>query len=145
MKIVLQRVSEASVTIDGSIVGSIGRGVLLFVGVQTGDSQNKADFLADKCAELRIFPDDEGKMNRSLIDIGGEALVVSQFTLLGDCSKGRRPSFIHAAPPEAGNALYRYFIDRLAMKVNKVETGIFGAMMQVYLINDGPVTMLLEK
>ena len=145
MKIVLQRVSEANVTIDGSIVGSIGRGVLLLVGVQTGDSQTKADFLADKCAELRIFPDDEGKMNRSLIDIGGEALVVSQFTLLGDCSKGRRPSFIHAAPPEAGNALYRYFIDRLAMKVNKVETGIFGAMMQVYLINDGPVTMLLEK
>jgi D-aminoacyl-tRNA deacylase len=145
MKIVLQRVSEACVTVDGNIVGSIDRGIMLLLGIHTGDSEAQADFLADKCAELRIFPDEDGKMNLSLIDIGGEALVVSQFTLLGNCSKGRRPSFIDAAPPEKGNALYRYFVNKLKEKTGKVETGIFGAMMQVYLVNDGPVTMLLEK
>jgi D-aminoacyl-tRNA deacylase len=145
MKIVLQRVSEARVTVDGNIVGSIDRGIMLLLGIHTGDSEAQADFLADKCAELRIFPDEDGKMNLSLIDIGGEALVVSQFTLLGNCSKGRRPSFIDAAPPEKGNSLYRYFVNKLKEKTGKVETGIFGAMMQVYLVNDGPVTMLLEK
>ena len=145
MKVILQRVNEADVTVADTIVGSIGRGVLLLVGVQTGDTEPQADFLADKCANLRIFPDDDGRMNRSLVDIDGEALVVSQFTLLGDCSKGRRPSFINAAPPDRGDFLYRYFVDRLRLRVKKVETGIFGAMMQVRLVNDGPVTMLLEK
>jgi len=145
MKVVLQRVSEAEVTVAGKVVGSIGKGILLLLGVQTGDTPKQADFLADKCADLRIFPDEDGKMNRSLVDIEGEALVVSQFTLLGDCSKGRRPSFIAAAPPDVGNLLYRYFVERLKTKVRNVETGIFGAMMQVRLVNDGPVTMIIEK
>jgi D-tyrosyl-tRNA(Tyr) deacylase len=145
MKIVLQRVNKASVTINGKTVGSIGKGILLLVGVHSNDTEAEAHFLADKCAELRIFPDENDKMNRSLIDIDGSALVVSQFTLLGDCSKGRRPSFIAAAPPEKGNALYRYFVDRLKTRVKDVQTGIFGAMMQVELINDGPVTMILER
>ncbi len=145
MKIVLQRVNKASVTIDGKTVGSIGRGVLLLLGVHINDTEAEADFLANKCADLRIFPDENDKMNRSLIDIDGSALVVSQFTLLGDCSKGRRPSFIAAASPEKGDALYRYFVDVLKTRVKDVQTGTFGAMMQVELINDGPVTMLMEK
>ena len=145
MKIVLQRVSEARVAVDGTIVGSIGRGSMLLLGIHTADTEAEADFLADKCAELRIFPDEDGKMNLSLIDIGGEALVVSQFTLLGNCSKGRRPSFIDAAPPDKGKALYRYFVNKMKKKIGKVETGIFGAMMEVHLVNNGPVTMLLEK
>ncbi|MBN1576195.1 MAG: D-tyrosyl-tRNA(Tyr) deacylase [Chitinispirillaceae bacterium] len=145
MKIVLQRVSKATVNINEEIGGSIGTGILLLVGVHVNDTEVEADFLADKCIELRIFPDEDGKMNRSLIDIGGSALVVSQFTLLGDCSKGRRPSFIAAAPQEKGNELYRHFVNRLKMRVKDVQTGIFGAMMQVELINNGPVTMILER
>jgi D-tyrosyl-tRNA(Tyr) deacylase len=145
MRIVVQRVSNAKVTVDNKIVGSIGNGILILLGVHTDDTEAEADFLADKCSELRIFTDENGKMNRSLIDIEGEALVVSQFTLIGDCRKGRRPSFIAAASPEKGNALYRYFIERLKKRISKVETGIFGAMMQVDLCNDGPVTMILEK
>ena len=145
MKIVLQRVNSAEVSVAGTTVGKIGRGILLLVGVQKGDTDVQADFCADKCAELRIFPDEAGKMNRSLLDIDGEALAVSQFTLLGDCSRGRRPSFILAADPDRGNRLYRHFVARLKLKVRRVETGIFGAMMQVHLENDGPVTMIIEK
>jgi D-tyrosyl-tRNA(Tyr) deacylase len=145
MRIVLQRVRKAAVIINDATVGSIDRGLLLLVGVHTNDTEAEAAFLADKCAELRIFPDENGKMNRSLIVAGGAALVVSQFTLLGDCSKGRRPSFIAAAPPEKGDALYRSFVERLKMSVKDVKTGVFGAMMQVELINDGPVTLVLER
>lgn len=145
MKIVLQRVKEASVTVDSQLVASIGPGILLLLGVHVNDTEAEADFLADKCAELRIFTDENGKMNRSLIDINGAALVVSQFTLLGDCAKGRRPSFIAAAPPDKGDALYRHFVKRLKTRIPDVQTGIFGAMMQVKLVNDGPVTLVLEK
>jgi len=145
MKIVLQRVSTATVKINGANAGSIGKGILLLFGVHAADTEKEADFLADKCIELRIFPDENGKMNRSLIDISGAAMVVSQFTLLANCSKGRRPSFIDAAPPEKGDALYRYFIARLKKRVINVQSGIFGAMMQVELINDGPVTLILER
>ena len=126
-------------------MGEIGKGILLLIGVHKDDTPEKADFLAAKCAGLRIFTDQDGKMNRSLKDIDGEALVVSQFTLLGDCSKGRRPSFIDAALPERGNELYSYFIEQLRKQVRNVQTGIFGATMEVELINDGPVTLILEK
>ncbi len=145
MIIVAQRVSSAEVKIDGKPVGTIGRGLLLLVGVHIDDTPEKADFLAAKCADLRIFPDESGKMNLSLKDINGEALVVSQFTLLGDCSKGRRPSFINAAGPEKGNSLYEYFVQQLRQQIRIVQTGIFGADMKVQLINDGPVTLILEK
>jgi D-tyrosyl-tRNA(Tyr) deacylase len=145
MKIVLQRARKASVTISNKTTGSIGRGLLLLVGVHADDTEAEALFLADKCAELRIFPDENGKMNRSLVDVGGAVLVVSQFTLLGECTKGRRPSFINAAPPEKGDALYCFFVERLKTHVRDVQTGVFGAMMQVELINDGPVTLILER
>jgi len=145
MKIVLQRVSRASVTVDGSSVASIGAGLLLLVGIEQGDTADRADFLAAKCVQLRIFADDAGKMNRSLIETGGSVLAVSQFTLLGDCSKGRRPSFIAAADPEKGRKLYDYFVTRVREHVGDVQTGIFGAHMDVSLVNDGPVTLLLEK
>jgi D-aminoacyl-tRNA deacylase len=145
MRIVLQRVKTARVTINGQSVGSIGNGILILLGVHKDDTLENANFLAVKCADLRIFSDEQGKMNLSLIDIGGEALVVSQFTLFGDCSKGRRPSFIEAAPPEKGKALYEYFVQRMKERVKKVETGVFGAMMEVMLVNDGPVTLILEK
>jgi len=145
MRLVLQRVKTARVAINGQSVGSIGNGILILLGVHKDDTLEKADFLAVKCVDLRIFSDDRGKMNLSLIDIGGEALVVSQFTLFGDCSKGRRPSFIEAAPPEKGKMLYEYFVLKLKERVKKVETGVFGAMMDVELVNDGPVTLILEK
>ncbi|MFP4163483.1 MAG: D-aminoacyl-tRNA deacylase [Chitinispirillaceae bacterium] len=145
MKIVAQRVSDSKVKVDGRTVGAIGRGLLLLVGVHADDTTEAADFLSRKCAELRIFPDSEGKMNLSLKDIDGEALVISQFTLLGDCAKGRRPSFIEAAPPQKGNSLYEYFAKQLKTQIRKVETGIFGADMKVELTNDGPVTLILEK
>jgi D-tyrosyl-tRNA(Tyr) deacylase len=145
MRIVLQRVKTASVSINGQIVGTIGPGILVLLGVHKDDVPEKADFLAAKCVDIRIFSDEQGKMNRSLMDTGGEALVVSQFTLFGDCSKGRRPSFIEAAPPEKGKALYEYFVQRMKERVKKVETGVFGAMMDVMLVNDGPVTLVLEK
>jgi D-aminoacyl-tRNA deacylase len=145
MRIVLQRVKTARVIINGQSAGSIGPGILILLGIHIDDTPEKADFLAVKCADLRIFSDEQGKMNLSLIDIGGEALVVSQFTLFGDCSKGRRPSFIEAAPPEKGKMLYEYFVKKMKERVNKVETGVFGAMMDVELVNDGPVTLVLEK
>lgn len=145
MRIVLQRVSRASVTVEGNITGKIDRGLLLFLGVHHSDIPACADFLATKCAELRIFADSEGKMNLSASDLGLPALVVSQFTLYGDCHKGRRPNFMDAAPPERANELYEQFNSALRQHLPKVETGIFGAKMDVELVNDGPVTLILEK
>ena len=145
MKIVLQRVKHCRVSINGDTTGSIGKGILVLLGIDKKDTSAEADFLAEKCASLRIFPDDQGKMNLSLIEVKGDAMVVSQFTLFGDCSKGRRPSFAQAAEPEKGKELYDYFVKQLKKHVPCVETGVFGAMMDVELVNDGPVTLVLEK
>ena len=145
MRAVVQRVSESSVSIDGEQVGKIGNGLMILLGVAKEDTAVDADYLAEKIVNLRIFSDDQGKMNRSLLETGGEMLVVSQFTLLGDCRKGRRPSFIHAADPEKGNDLYVYFVNQVQKKGVAVETGRFGAMMSVSLVNDGPVTLILES
>jgi D-aminoacyl-tRNA deacylase len=144
LRIVLQRVKQAAVTVNGAIVGHIGYGMLILLGIQKDDSAEKADVLADKCVNLRIFSDSDGKMNRSLTDVGGQALVVSQFTLYGDCGKGRRPSFTDAAPPEQGNELYEYFVTKMKTVCPVVATGVFGAMMDVELVNDGPVTFVLD-
>jgi len=133
------------VAIDNEVVGEIGSGLMVLLGVAGEDSEREADYLAEKIINLRIFSDEDGKMNRSLIEVGGEMLVVSQFTLLGDCRKGRRPSFISAAAPEKGNALYEYFVDCIRQKGVTVATGRFGAMMDVALVNDGPVTLILES
>ena len=146
MRIVLQRVKEASVTVAGDRISAIGPGLLLLVGVAHGDGETEADWLAEKIAGLRIVADEEGKMNRSVKDIGGAVLAVSQFTLLADTRKGRRPSFVGAAPPEEATRLFDYFCGRLrAAGVEQVETGRFGAMMDVALVNDGPVTIVLER
>lgn len=145
MKAVIQRVKQSSVTVNEKIVGQIQHGLLILLGVSRDDQESDADYLADKIANLRIFEDDAGKMNRSLLDVGGEALVVSQFTLFGDCRKGRRPSFIHAAPPEKANQLYEYFTRKLKDRSVAVQTGVFRAMMDVALVNDGPVTLILES
>jgi D-aminoacyl-tRNA deacylase len=145
MRIVLQRVSRATVTVEGKVVGEIGRGLMLLLGVHQEDTVGCAEFLAAKCAELRIFPDGDGKMNLSAKEIGAEALVVSQFTLYGDCSKGRRPNFMDAALPAKATELYEHFVRFLKMHLGKVETGVFGAMMQVELVNDGPVTLVIER
>jgi D-tyrosyl-tRNA(Tyr) deacylase len=146
LRIVLQRVSEASVTVGGEAVSEVGHGLLLLVGVAAGDGEAQADWLAEKVAGLRIFNDEEGKMNLSVRDVGGAVLAVSQFTLLADTRKGKRPSFVHAAPPEEAEPLFDYFCKRLrASGVGTVETGTFGAMMEVALVNDGPVTIVLER
>lgn len=145
MKAVLQRVSQASVTVDGVVVGQIGRGLLVLLGVQQGDSESDAHTLADKTVALRIFDDAEGKMNLSVDDAQGSVLVVSQFTLLGDCRKGRRPSFLQAAPPEIGERLYETFVAAIGVKGIPVATGKFRAHMDVSLVNDGPVTLLLDS
>lgn len=145
MKAVIQRVNRASVTVEGRITGAIGHGLLVLLGVGKSDTQQSADYLADKITGLRIFPDANGKMNCSLLDVNGAILVVSQFTLYGDCRKGRRPSFDAAAPPEHARALYEYFVSRLREMSVPVETGVFQAHMDVALINDGPVTLLLES
>ena len=145
MRAVIQRVKQASVTVEGKSVGSIDKGFLVLLGVHRDDAKQNADALAKKCTDLRIFSDAEDRMNLSLLDIKGEALVVSQFTLYADCSKGRRPSFIHAAPPEKGNALYQYFVSRMRLLIPRVETGVFGAIMEVSLVNNGPVTIILEE
>lgn len=144
MRIVLQRVKKASVTVDGTIAGSINSGILVLLAIHKDDTAAQADHLAEKCANLRIFSDNEGKMNLSLAEIGKEALIVSQFTLYGDCSKGRRPSFTSTADPQKGNELYRYFIEKMKTLCGRVETGVFGAMMNVELVNDGPVTLVLD-
>ncbi|MGN1387282.1 MAG: D-aminoacyl-tRNA deacylase [Bacillus sp. (in: firmicutes)] len=144
MRIVLQRSKEASVTVDGQIVGEIDKGLVLLVGVTHEDTAEAARFLADKVVNLRIFEDEEGKMNHSLLDAGGSILSVSQFTLYGDCRKGRRPNFMDAARPDHATEIYELFNEELRKHVN-VETGIFGAMMDVQLVNDGPVTLILER
>ncbi|MBC8433446.1 MAG: D-tyrosyl-tRNA(Tyr) deacylase [Desulfobacterales bacterium] len=145
MRAVIQRVKSSSVTVGDETVGKIGSGLLVLLGVAEPDQSADADFLAKKIVNLRIFEDEQGKMNRSLIDIGGEMLVVSQFTLLGDCRKGRRPSFIDAAGPDKANELYEYFVAQVRKTGVHVATGRFGAMMEVSLINDGPVTLILES
>ncbi|MEE4358964.1 MAG: D-aminoacyl-tRNA deacylase [Desulfococcaceae bacterium] len=145
MKAVIQRVRESSVSVEGKVVGCIGKGLLVLLGVAEEDREEQADFLVEKIIRLRIFEDEEGKMNRSLADIGGELLVVSQFTLLGDCRKGRRPSFIKAAKPEKAGQLYEYFVAQAKAKGISVQTGQFRAMMDVALINDGPVTLIAES
>ena len=145
MRALLQRVTEASVTIDGEVVGKIGKGYLVLLGVRTTDTQAEADWLAEKLHGPRMFEDADGKMNLGLDDVGGELLVVSQFTLYGDARKGRRPSYIDAAPPAISEPLYEYFVANLRGRGLTVETGRFGADMKVALINDGPATILLEK
>lgn len=145
MKAVIQRVSEASVTVDGTVVGAISRGILVLLGVEKGDAEKDADWLAKKIIELRIFEDADGKMNLSLMDIGGQLLAVSQFTIAGNCAKGRRPSFDSAAPASEGKRLYDYFVEKLRESKMPVETGIFQADMKVALVNDGPVTFILES
>ena len=145
MRALIQRVLKASVTIDGVQTAAIGKGMLILIGVKNGDTTQEADFLAEKCAGLRIFEDAEGKMNLDLNDVGGEILVVSQFTLYGDARKGRRPSYIDAAQQPVSEPLYEYFVKQLRDKGFHVETGCFGADMKVELINDGPVTILAEK
>ena len=145
MRAVVQRVSRARVCVGKEIVGEIGRGVLVLLGVSVRDSDKDAAYLADKVLNLRIFEDAEDKMNRSLLDIKGQLLVVSQFTLYGDATRGRRPSFIDAAPPERANRLYESFVTEARKLVSKVATGRFQAMMDVELVNDGPVTILLDS
>ncbi|MGH7796477.1 MAG: D-aminoacyl-tRNA deacylase [Candidatus Binatia bacterium] len=145
MRVVIQRVSRARVAVDQDIVGEIGRGLCIFLGVGKQDSEENADFLADKVRNLRVFDDGQGKMSRSVTDIGGEVLLVSQFTLYGDCRKGNRPSFTDAAPAEQAERFYQRFAARLRAAGLKVATGRFQAHMQVSLVNDGPVTLILEK
>ena len=145
MRALLQRVSQARVTVGGSVVGEIGAGLLILLGVAKADTPAKAEFLVDKILNLRIFPDAAGKMNLSLLDTGGGMLVVSQFTLYGDCRKGRRPSFDAAAPAEQARALYESFVESARRSGVRVETGVFQAHMDVALVNDGPVTLMLES
>jgi D-tyrosyl-tRNA(Tyr) deacylase len=145
MRAVAQRVSRAKVSVDSEIVGEIGRGILLLLGVSTSDTESEGYYLLEKVLNLRIFEDSEQKMNLSLLDIKGELLVVSQFTLYGDARKGRRPSFIKAAPPDIANSLYEYFVAEARKQLEKVETGTFQAMMDVELVNDGPVTILIDS
>ena len=144
MRALLQRVTQASVVVEGSVVGEIGAGLLILLGVAKLDTAADAAFLADKVLNLRIFPDADGKMNHSLLDTGGNLLVVSQFTLYGDCRKGRRPGFDTAAPAEQARALYESFVEIARRSGLRVETGVFQAHMEVALINDGPVTLMLE-
>ena len=145
MRCVVQRVSSASVAIDGKIVGQIGRGLMVLVGVAAGDEEKDVKYMADKLPNLRIFEDEQGKMNLSVLDVGGSILAVSQFTLLGDARGGRRPSFIEAARPEVANPLYEQLVRLLRESGLAVETGVFQAEMAVSLVNDGPVTLLLDS
>jgi D-tyrosyl-tRNA(Tyr) deacylase len=145
MRAVIQRVSEARVTVAGSVLGEIGPGMLALLGVAKPDTAADAEYLAEKILNLRMFPDEAGKMNRSLLDTGGALLVVSQFTLYGDCRKGRRPSFDDAAPAEQARPLYEHFVEVARRSGVRVETGVFQAHMEVSLVNDGPVTLLVES
>ncbi|MBP2240545.1 D-tyrosyl-tRNA(Tyr) deacylase [Cytobacillus eiseniae] len=145
MRIVVQRSKEASVTVDQKIVGQIVKGFVLLVGVTHEDSEKDAQFLAEKIANLRVFEDENGKMNRSILEVGGDILSISQFTLYGDCQKGRRPNFMNAARPEHAVEIYQVFNQFLQEKGLKVETGNFGAEMSVQLINDGPVTLIIDS
>lgn len=145
MRIVIQRARDAQVTVDGEMTGKIHQGLVLLVGLTDGDGEEDIEYLAEKILHLRIFEDDAGKMNRSLLDIGGEILSVSQFTLYGDCRKGRRPNFMAAAKPETAEKLYNRFNEELKKYGVNVQTGVFGAMMDVSFTNDGPVTLILES
>ena len=145
MRVVIQRVREARVEVDAKVTGSIGIGLLVFLGIAKTDSEKDAEYLSEKVLALRIFPDTAGKMNRSLLEAGGSLLVVSQFTLYGDCKKGRRPSFdLAASPPEAAR-LYQCFVDKTRRSGVRVETGVFQAQMEVHLVNDGPVTLICDS
>jgi D-tyrosyl-tRNA(Tyr) deacylase len=145
MRLVIQRVREARVDVDGRCCGSIALGLVVLVAVAKSDTTADADYLVEKVLGLRIFPDEDGKMNRSVVDVGGGLLVISNFTLYGDCGKGRRPSFDLAAPPEQARSLYDYFVEKLLVRGVTVETGVFQAAMTVQLVNDGPVTLLCES
>jgi D-aminoacyl-tRNA deacylase len=145
MRTVVQRASRAQVSIDGRVKGRIGLGLVVFVGIRAEDSDSDLKWLAEKIVHLRIFEDDDGKMNRSLTDIGGEMLIISQFTLYGDCRKGRRPGFSAAAPPSIAEPLYQKFICEVETKGIQIATGTFQADMQIELVNDGPVTLLLDS
>src|ERR1700681_2145482 len=145
MRLLIQRVSEASVTVDGRATGSIRTGLLVFLGVARSDTSADADYLVDKLLGLRVFPDEAGKMNRSVNEVVGALLIVSQFTLYGDCRKGRRPSFDQAAPPDLAHSLYEYFVKAARRGPVPVETGVFQAAMEVKLVNQGPVTILIDS
>jgi len=145
VRAVLQRVKKSSVTVNDKIIGKIGNGLLVLLGVSREDEIIDADYLADKIPNLRIFEDENAKMNRSLLETGGQMLVVSQFTLLGDCRKGRRPSFTNAAGPDRAKELYEYFVSQIKLKGVRVKTGQFRAVMSVSLVNDGPVTIIVES
>ncbi len=145
MRAVVQRVSRARVLVDGTVVGQIARGLLVLLGIGHEDTPDQAHWLADKIAGLRIFEDEHGKLNRDVLEAGGAILVVSQFTLYGDCRKGKRPSFVAAAPPEVAMPLYQSFIDAVRAHGIATETGRFGAMMDVELVNDGPVTLIVDR
>ena len=145
MRAVVQRVSRAAVRVESETVGEIGQGLVVLLGIRSGDSRDAADYLAERVANLRIFPDANDKMNLSVQDIQGAVLAVSQFTLFGDARRGRRPSFIHAAPPEVAEPLYEHFLAALRSHGLRVASGVFRAMMEVELVNDGPVTILLDS
>ena len=145
MRILIQRVSEASVEVDEKKVGAIGLGMLIFIGVTQDDTKENAVWLAKKCTTLRVFCDEEGKLNRSILEVNGEVLVVSQFTLYGDCMEGRRPSFTKAALPEQARVLYETFIQEIKNLGVAVQAGVFGAKMKVGIVNEGPLTFLIEK
>jgi D-tyrosyl-tRNA(Tyr) deacylase len=147
MRAVVQRVSEGSVAIDGKVHARIGKGFVILLGIRNGDTREAAEYLADKCSYLRVFEDSQGKMNLSLHDVGGEALVVSQFTLYGDAQKGNRPGFTDAARPEEAEPLYEHFVQRMRSVLgdSRVQTGVFRAMMDVTIVNTGPVTILIES
>ena len=147
MRVIIQRVTESQVKVNGEVVGKIGKGLNLLVGIATNDTVNEINWMVRKCLELRLFSEEneEGKWTKSVQDIQGELLVISQFTLYGDCRKGRRPSFSNSAPPTEAKKLYNFFVDELKKSGLTIETGIFGAIMEVSINNDGPVTLLLEK
>ena len=145
MKLVVQRVKKAEVKVDGNIVGKIDKGFLVLIGIKVGDTKEQADYLVKKLCNLRVFSDENDKMNLSIKDVKGKLLIVSQFTLYGDCSQGNRPSFIEAARPEEANPLCEYFCNQCELNNIEVQKGIFGADMKVELINDGPVTIIIEK
>jgi D-tyrosyl-tRNA(Tyr) deacylase len=145
LRVVLQRVSQASVSVDGETVGSIGAGFLVLVGFTAGDGESQLKWMAEKIIGLRVFPDGQGKMNLDVSEVGGELLVVSQFTLYADARKGRRPSFVDAAHPDDAEKLYERFVEELVASGVPVETGSFGALMKVELVNDGPVTLILDR
>lgn len=144
MRLVIQRVTSASVTVDGSIVGQIGRGFLVLLGIHKDDTPEQTAWLVQKLTALRVFEDDAGKMNLGLSDIAGEVLVISQFTLYGNCMNGRRPDFLNAAPGSMAEPIYNKFVDEVKREIGKVQTGKFGAMMQVSLVNEGPVTLIID-